>query len=456
MSFYPKLKDFVLESYTTQGGVTRIEDCETVFAADGTPVNMPALMFEMESSKTAIVGQSPLFAPYVHHFVPIYTWGVDTMATDGIRIFVNPKFAQWLTWEGKIFVIVHEIMHCVLFHIDRKQHREHELFNIAGDYEINPLIVDTLPSFTEDFVKNEIHGLFESKYLNWGAEQIYDDMLENPTDVVKRALQKQQQQNDIRKQIEDAIKKAQGEGQPGEGEGQPGEGEGEGQPGGGQPGGSGGGSGGGPGGGPGGSDPGNTAGSNKGVLPNGKEVENVPTGPPTSSTGGQNGDPGGAGGIIDPKTGEKLAEDAGYDPAEMGGKASDVDAKGKWEKAAKELLDDLERKGGKGTGTGKGSALLSTLSKLIKGDVNWKALFSKFAGKALSPETYWKLGAKKYLSRGELRRGVRQKMDALRKVVVLIDVSGSMDDDWIKSILTEVNSIIFSKKVKEIIVAFFD
>ncbi|NJO90551.1 MAG: hypothetical protein HC831_17505, partial [Chloroflexia bacterium] len=156
----------------------RIEDCKEVQAADGTWIDMDNLDFEMESAKTAIVGQSPLFGPYIHEFRPIYTWVVPTMATDGIRLFVNPQFANELSWEAKIFVIIHEIMHCVLDHMGRTGTRDPQKSNIAADYEVNGVIIDTISDFDEAFIKS-IHGLYDKKYVNDSFEQIYNDLEKN-------------------------------------------------------------------------------------------------------------------------------------------------------------------------------------------------------------------------------------------------------------------------------------
>ena len=176
--FYPSFRNFINESKRLEGNLPKIPTDAKIKAADGTIIDMKILDKEMESAKTGIVSQSPLFAPYIHQFICIYTWLVPTMATDGIRIFVNPLFAYKLTWHQKIFVILHEIMHCVLLHMERGKSLDQKLFNIAGDYEINPLIVDTFEDFDETFVKN-LGGLFESKYLNQPAELIYKELAKN-------------------------------------------------------------------------------------------------------------------------------------------------------------------------------------------------------------------------------------------------------------------------------------
>jgi len=492
--FYPLLKDFLFEGRDLAS--SKIEDYGKVVAKDGTIIDMSHLKNEMESAKTAIVSQSPLFAPYVHRFTPIYTWLVPTMATDGTRLFVNPLFADKLTWEQKIFVIIHEIMHCVLLHMDRMKGRNAivqtsegkpaSLFNIAGDYEINTIIVDTLNDFNEAFVKT-IGGLYDAQYLNVPVEQIYDDLKKTIPKMPPNPNKGGNQGQD----------KGEG-GQPGQG-GQPG---GKPQPGKGGKGG-------------GGAsqiqvgskvkikatgekgvvtainadgtyeiDPLNESliyprlnegfkreeivplsddqggGEGEGQGQGGDEGEDEGEG--VGGSGGEGYDetydelgeydPAGTGGIITPEMGKKIAKASGYGEGEMG---PDENATDKWRVEGAKLLERAE-KGQKGRGVGKGTALVTALYRLHKGDVNWQNTFRRYVATALSPEVYQKIGNKKHLGGEFLRYGEKHKQDALENIVVLVDVSGSMGQEALNKILNEINQIIFSKRVNKIIIAFFD
>ena len=415
IEFYPSWEKYILEAKQEEKKVEqrkisipksqKIEDYGIVYTKDGDPIEMGHLKREIESAKTAIVSQSPLFAPYVHHFVPIYTWLVPTMATDGTRVFINPAFANKLTWNQKIFVLIHEIMHCVLLHMERIKGRDAKIFNIAGDFEINTIIVDTLSDrgFTEAFME-ELGGLYDKKYLNLPVENIYEDIKKNmpPMSPNPNAQGNQGSGQGVK-------------GQPGQGGGQPGEGEpGEGQPGDGV-----GGAG----------DPGS---------------ESVYRQMADS-------DPAGTGGIISEEQGKKIAKESGYGKDEIG---PDESAKDKWNVESGKMLDKMEKS--KQYGSGKGNALLKTLQSLHRGDVNWKRLFRKYVATALSPEKIWKLGSKKHLGKEYIKRGEKQKYDAIKKIVVMVDVSGSMSQKTLEKILGEINEIIFAKKVKEIVVGFFD
>jgi len=90
----------------------------------------------------------------------------DTMATDGYYIYVNPAFCAALTQKEIVFVFAHEVMHCVLGHIDRRQDRQHALWNEAIDYATNLMLVQL-------GMKMPKVGLLDQKYSGKTAEDIY-------------------------------------------------------------------------------------------------------------------------------------------------------------------------------------------------------------------------------------------------------------------------------------------
>ena len=65
---------------------------------------------------------------------------VDTLGTDGERLVCNPEFVASLTDDERVAVVAHEVAHCAHNHMGRVGHRDHDLFNIAGDLVINPLL----------------------------------------------------------------------------------------------------------------------------------------------------------------------------------------------------------------------------------------------------------------------------------------------------------------------------
>jgi len=92
---------------------------------------------------------------------------IPTMATDGRSIFYNAEFTDALSEPELDGVKVHEAYHRILKHHLRMGKRDPELWNIACDYAINPIIINsglTLPD----------GALIDSKFYNMDAEKIYD------------------------------------------------------------------------------------------------------------------------------------------------------------------------------------------------------------------------------------------------------------------------------------------
>lgn len=94
-----------------------------------------------------------------------------TCATDGYAIYVNPAFTATLGDDELVFVMAHELVHCVLGHLDRVGRRDRFIWNVAVDYATNALLVahgHVAPSA----------ALLHPRFGNLTAEQIYDDLID--------------------------------------------------------------------------------------------------------------------------------------------------------------------------------------------------------------------------------------------------------------------------------------
>lgn len=92
---------------------------------------------------------------------------IDTMATDGTSIFYNEEFTDALTEPQLDGVKVHEALHRVLKHHLRMGKRDHQIWNIACDYAINPIIL------ASDLVLPD-GALVDARFKDMSAEKIYD------------------------------------------------------------------------------------------------------------------------------------------------------------------------------------------------------------------------------------------------------------------------------------------
>lgn len=179
------------------GSGKRWEDYDTIKCPDGTIIDMVKLLNEQERAKAALVHIFPWFSGLVGKLRVIYTFHVKTQATDGYNLFVNPRFTDGLDLTGKVFVLAHEIMHCVLNHMRRAKALNHPIkkSNIAADYEVNCWIND-IGLIDESYIK-KLEALYDKKYSTWGYEKIYDDNPKGPNDSMQpnKSQQQQAQQN---------------------------------------------------------------------------------------------------------------------------------------------------------------------------------------------------------------------------------------------------------------------
>lgn len=105
----------------------------------------------------------------------------ETAYTDGEKICFSPLFLDKLSDKELDFILMHEILHIVLFHCFRHK-KDEELFNIACDIVVNSNILKsndldkstiTLKEFGESMhlAPNGLEG------YNYTAEEVYDMLL---------------------------------------------------------------------------------------------------------------------------------------------------------------------------------------------------------------------------------------------------------------------------------------
>ena len=174
------------------GSGKRWEEYDTIKCPNGQIIDMVKLLDEQQRAKAALVHIMPFFGGFINKLRTIYTFHVETQATDGYNLFVNPQFTAGLDLTGKVFVMAHEIMHCVLNHMRRGAKHDPKKSNIAADYEVNCWINDI--GLIKSSVMEKIGALYDKKYSGWGYEKIYDDNPKGPTDSMENKDGEQQAQ----------------------------------------------------------------------------------------------------------------------------------------------------------------------------------------------------------------------------------------------------------------------
>lgn len=120
-----------------------------------------------------------------------------TMATNGLNIQYHPDFVLGQSDAAIRFVLCHEILHCVGEHMSRRGNRNPKLWNYATDYAINPILnaeADANFAWPKNPDGTQM-GLYEKKYEGMRAEDIYDDLLQDPE--VQKALEQMSEETNF-------------------------------------------------------------------------------------------------------------------------------------------------------------------------------------------------------------------------------------------------------------------
>lgn len=103
-----------------------------------------------------------------------------TIATDGRKFYYNKDFVQKLSDGELVFGFAHELGHIIFEHMTRRGSREPQVWNMAGDFIINNMLIRE--SVGTRITAVEI--LADRKYEGKTADEVYDDLMANAT-VIK-------------------------------------------------------------------------------------------------------------------------------------------------------------------------------------------------------------------------------------------------------------------------------
>jgi predicted metal-dependent peptidase len=123
----------------------------------------------------------PFFACLFLNLNRVYTDEVETMATNGVDIFINPQFVKECLDSDILFTHVHEAMHVALGHPWRKGDRDHVKCNMAMDYAINGILDELIKAGTRN-LSMPTGGLLDPQYAGMAWEEIYAKLPDPPPD----------------------------------------------------------------------------------------------------------------------------------------------------------------------------------------------------------------------------------------------------------------------------------
>jgi len=140
-----------------------------------------------------------------------------TIATDGRRFFYNAEFVSKMSDGECIFGFAHELGHIMFEHMSRRGSRIPEIWNMAGDYVINNMLVRE----NVGTVITTVPILLDKKYEGLTVNEVYDLLIKNAVKIVISF--------DEHLDMEGSGEDGEGEGK-GQGEGKDGDKDGKGRP----------------------------------------------------------------------------------------------------------------------------------------------------------------------------------------------------------------------------------
>ena len=99
-----------------------------------------------------------------------------TAAVDGRNFYYNTEFVNKLDLEETVFLVGHEVGHCIYEHFLRRGDRNPQIWNMAGDYKINAM----LKRENIGRLITTVKPLYDQKYEtnDWWTENVYDDLIQ--------------------------------------------------------------------------------------------------------------------------------------------------------------------------------------------------------------------------------------------------------------------------------------
>ncbi len=100
-----------------------------------------------------------------------------TAAVDGRNFYYNADFVNQLDLDETVFLVGHEVGHCVYEHFLRRKDRNPQIWNMAGDYKINAMLVREKIGRLID----KVTPLYDKKYESddWWTENVYDQLIKD-------------------------------------------------------------------------------------------------------------------------------------------------------------------------------------------------------------------------------------------------------------------------------------
>lgn len=137
----------------------------------------------LNKAKIALMSRadSAFFTTLAFSLKHVFDDRIKTAATNGTQVRYNTEFFMSLSHDERIFLMLHEAMHCAYLHMDRGRSFNQRKFNIAADHVINLQL-------KERGFKMPSMGLADDQYKGMSTEEVYALLPESDGDSNQGAI----------------------------------------------------------------------------------------------------------------------------------------------------------------------------------------------------------------------------------------------------------------------------
>lgn len=134
----------------------------------------------MVKARVTMLLKQPFFGSIATRLRLVEDKEIRTAATNGRDLIFNPEFTATLNDAQLVFLVGHEVGHCIFDHLTRRGDRDPQLWNMAGDYVINDMLIRN--NIGERITQVPI--LWDAKYNEkWTADEVYKDLFDNAVKI---------------------------------------------------------------------------------------------------------------------------------------------------------------------------------------------------------------------------------------------------------------------------------
>lgn len=133
-------------------------------------------MDRLNSIKLMLIIEQPFFGYLLMHIQFKNDDSIENIGTDGEKIYYNNSYVSNASDEEIKFMLMHQVLHIILFHIIRSlQYNDENTFNEACDLVVNSLVLESDKySYSQNMNIDVKHLVNGREAREWTADQVYN------------------------------------------------------------------------------------------------------------------------------------------------------------------------------------------------------------------------------------------------------------------------------------------